>query len=108
MANFSIKENDTLPALRAVLKDSAGEPIDLTGATVMFHMRNTSNSNVKVDSAATIIDAGGGVVDYQWIAQDTDNVGQYEIEFEVTFPGGGVQTFPNNSYGTVVVYDDLA
>jgi len=108
MSNFSIKENDTLPALRAVLKDSAGDPVDLTDATVMFHMRNTSNSNVKVDSAAVIIDATGGVVDYQWSAQDTDSVGQYEIEFEVTFSGGGIQTFPNNSYGTVVIFDDLA
>jgi len=108
MSNFSIKENDTLPAIRAILKDSSGAVVNLTNATVRFHMRNTSNSNIKVDSAATVVDAAGGVVDYEWTSADTDVAGQYEIEFEVTFSGGGIQTFPNDSYGTVVVYDDLA
>jgi len=105
---FYIKENDTSPALRAVLKDSDGVAVDLTGASVRFHMRNTSNNNVVVDKAATIVTAASGIVAYNWQADDITVVGQFEIEFEVTFSDGGIQTFPNQGYGTVVVADDLA
>jgi hypothetical protein len=105
---FYIKENDTSPALRAVLKDSDGVSVDLTGASVRFHMRNANGGILVVNKPATIVTAASGIVDYNWDAEDTTVVGQFEIEFEVTFPDGGIQTFPNQGYGTVVVADDLA
>lgn len=106
MADFYIKKNDTLPAIGAILKDAAGDPVDLTGATVRFHM--SIGSAVKVDAAATIVDAAAGDVRYDWQSGDTDTAGPARCEFEVTFPGGGVETWPNNGAWTVSIAEEIA
>ena len=36
---FFIKQNDTRPTLRCILLDADELPVDLTAATVEFHMR---------------------------------------------------------------------
>jgi hypothetical protein len=103
---FSIKQNDTSPALQATLKDAALVPIDLTGATVMFHMKSVDGT-IKVDEAMTITNNEGGVVQYNWQAGDTDTVGTYYVEFEVTYADASVETFPNNGNKVVTVVKEL-
>ena len=49
---FFIKQNDTSPALKATLKDGLDAAVDLTGASVRFHMRPTGDTTAKVDAAA--------------------------------------------------------
>ena len=44
---------------------------------------------------------------YIWDAADTATVGSYQAEFEVTFAGGAVETFPNNGYIRVEITDDI-
>ena len=105
---FFIKQNDTSPALQATLKDSTGTAVDLSGATVRFHMRQIGATSAKVDAAATVSDADGGVVYYSWAAADTDTVGSFEAEFEVTFTGGEIESFPNNRFIQVEITDDIA
>lgn len=108
MSTFNIKQGDTFPSLRANLKDGSNEAIDLTGATVRFHMRPVGTAVAAIDAAATVISAGTGVVDYTWQAGDTATVGEYQAEFEVTYPGGEVETFPNGGFLSVKVTDDIA
>jgi hypothetical protein len=103
---FSIKQNDTSPSLQATLKDASLNPIDLTGATVMFHMKSVGGT-VKVDQQMTITDATGGVVQYDWQSGDTDTVGTYYVEFEVTYADSSVETFPNNGNRAVSVVREL-
>lgn len=103
-----IKQNDTLPALVAYLYNPDGSVVDLTGATVKFIMRLTSGGAAKVDTAATVVTATSGYVKYSWVAADTDTVGEYEGEFEVTFSGGAIQTYPNSKYIKIKVVDDIA
>jgi len=103
---FSIKQNDTSPALQATLKDAALVPIDLTGATVMFHMKSVDGT-IKVDEAMTITNNEGGVVQYNWQAGDTDTVGTYYVEFEVTYADASVETFPNNGSKAIKVVREL-
>lgn len=103
---FSIKQNDTSPALQATLKDAALAPIDLTGATVKFHMKSL-DGNIKVDTAMTITNNEGGVVQYNWQAGDTDTVGTYYVEFEVTYADASVETFPNNGNKVITVVKEL-
>ena len=103
---FSIKQNDTSPALQATLKDAALVPIDLTGATVMFHMKSVDGT-IKVDEAMTITNNEGGVVQYNWQAGDTDTVGTYYVEFEVTYADLAVETFPNNGNKVITVVKEL-
>lgn len=103
---FSIKQNDTSPSLQATLKDAAQSPVVLSGATVMFHMKSIDGT-VKVDQPMTITDADGGVVRYDWQAVDTDTVGTYYVEFEVTYADASIETFPNNGNRVVSVVREL-
>ena len=104
---FYIKQNDTSPALQATLKDGSGVVIDLSGTSVRFHMRKVGDNNVKVDDAAVISDADGGVVYYSWSSSDTDTIGSFEAEFEVTYSGGEIESFPNNQFINVEITDDI-
>lgn len=107
MADFTIKAHDRLPVIQAVL-GTGGAEVNLTGATsVKFIMKPVSGSTVKVNSAATIVDPVAGLVQYDWLAIDTDTPGEYLAEWEVTWSGGKKQTFPTLSYHSVNVNADL-
>lgn len=104
---FYIKQNDTQPAFQAILEDGGGDPINLDGATVRFHMRAVGSSAVKVDASASVISAINGIVRYSWSAADTDTIGSYQAEFEVTYSDASIETFPNNGYVRVEIVDDI-
>lgn len=108
MEKFYIKQNDTGPNLRATLTDGTGAVVNIAGASVQFHMRDISGGTPKVDAAATIIDGANGVVEYRWQAGDTDTVGRYLGEFEVTYVDSTVETFPNDTNFLILIRDDLA
>jgi hypothetical protein len=107
MSTFYMKQNDTQPRMLATLQDGSGNAINLTSATVRFHMR-TLAGNLKTDASATIVTAVSGLVRYDWAAADTNTVGTYQAEFEVTYADNTVETFPNNSYIRVEITDDIA
>ena len=105
---FYIKQNDTSPSIRATLKDGDGTVINLTDASVRFHMRTVGGTSTTTDSAASIVSpATGGIVQYDWVAADTDTVGSYQAEFEVTYSDSSIETFPNNGYIRVEITDDI-
>lgn len=105
MADFSMKAYDRLPSLMAVLSDKNG-PVNLTGATVMFIMRPEGGGAVKVNTAATIVDATQGIVRYDWATGDTTTPGVYEGEFEV-ISSSKTRTFPTVSYIEIEIFADL-
>lgn len=106
MDTFTIKRNDTSPAIQKSLVDFAGA-VNLTGATVMFKMVDTENAP-KVNSAAEIVaPATDGVVRYLWEEGDTDTAGIFFAEFTVTFADGTEGTFPNAEYIKITVTRDL-
>ena len=106
MADFTLKRNDRLPALRVTCKQADGTVFDLTGCTVAFHLRNQATGSTKVNSAATLVTAASGIVEYQWAAIDVDTAGLYHAEFEVTQSGKTI-TFPNNGHLVVEITEDL-
>jgi hypothetical protein len=114
MADVTIKRNDTWPPLKAVLADDAG-PINLAAAaSVTLKMRS---STVLVSAGSAVItNAAGGEVTYYWkaasvgppaVPADTGFVGIYNVEWEITWSAGGVQTVPNSGYSTVEIVADL-
>lgn len=107
MSTVYMKQGDRLPALRMQLVDASGAPIDLTGAAVMFRMRPSGGGALKVNAAATIVDAATGTVQYSWAAGDTDTVGGYTAEWACAFAGPATLTVPTNGYVTVQVVDAL-
>ena len=105
---FYMKQNDTAPSIRANLKDGDGAAIDLTGASIRFHMRTIGGTSSKVDAAGYVISPpASGIAQYNWIAADTDTVASYQAEFEVTYSDGTIETFPNDGYIRVEVTDDI-
>ena len=115
MADFAIKRNDVLPLLKIILKDINDNPVDLTTATgVKFHMREENTGTLKIEDVAGGIDSNPqtGRVSYSWRAteqnKDTDTSGFFLGEFEVTWTGGAVQTFPGQGYISIEIVDDLS
>ena len=105
---FSIKKGDTGPRLVYALTPAA--EIDLTGATVRFNMRSRATGTIRINRAAAVIVTATGTptVAYDWQAGDTATAELCDAEFEVTYAGGVVETFPNNGFITVVVSDAIA
>lgn len=106
MADLHIKRGDRLPKIRRTLKREDGTVVNLTGASVVFRMRPRGGA-LKVNAAATVVDAAGGVAEYAWAVNDTDTEGLFEAEWAVTI-SGSVETVPANGFHTVEVMRTLA
>lgn len=107
MLEFVIKRNDQEPALTVEVTDENGAPIDLTGATAKFFMKDP-RSTLKVNgAAATITDAANGKAQYAWAPGDTDTDGEFYGEFEFTLASGRRLTAPSDGYIRIVVRPDL-
>lgn len=93
MADFTIAQGDTLPAVTATLSDANG-PVDLTGASVTFSL-TLGNVAVIADRACTITDATAGQVSVAWQPGDTLDYGNAFAQFKATWADGR-RSFPNN------------
>ena len=108
-SHFYIKQNDTRPAITAILTDANDAAVNLTGATIAFSMRVEPAGTVKLSAvSANVTDSEAGQVSYNWASGNTDTATDYEAEFQVTFAGGAVQTFPGRNWIFVHVIDDIA
>lgn len=105
---FVIKQGDTSPDFVADLKNPDKSAVVLTGATVKFHMRSSRRGSTPLVGNASIVDAFIGRVKYEWTSSDTASVGDYEVEFEVTFADGKVETYPNDGYLEVSISEEIA
>lgn len=103
--SIKIVQNDTRPPLDFSLTQD-GAPVDLTGCTVKFYMKNSTTGSVKINGATcAITDAIKGKCRYNWTGSDTDTVGTYLGEVEVTFADSKIQTgFKQLS---IVIRDDI-
>lgn len=98
------KRGDTFRPLDAVLSDTDGV-IDLTVATqVEVLLRSATRL---VHGICEVLDPVAGSVRYEWADGDTDYADEYQVEWEITWPGGKLDTVPNDSYKTVLIAEDL-
>lgn len=102
---FFTKRGDTSPAIKRQLTDGDGNPLPLEGATVRFSMAR--NGVVVVDRRECLAEADGWAV-YQWQPGDTDAAGMHQAEFEITYPGGGVESAPNDGFIFINIAEDIA
>jgi len=105
---FHLKRGDTGPSLQGSIVDDEGNAVNITGASVQFHMRQRGSGSVKVDKPATISNASEGDVIYNWEVEDTNEAGIFEIEWEVTFSDGTVETFPNQGFNVIRIHEAIA
>lgn len=86
-----LKQGDLAPPL--IIDTNA----DVTGATSLVAKIRRLHQSTVLTKTLTATDAPNGILQYQWIAGDTDTVGTYDVEAVVTFAGGAVQRFPQGS-----------
>lgn len=103
--SVKIVQDDTRPPLEFNLTQD-GSPVDLTGCTVKFYMKDATSGSVKISGSTCVItDATKGKCRYNWIASDTNTVGTYLGEVEVTFPDGKIQT--GYKQMSIIIRDDI-
>lgn len=103
--SIKIVQNDTKPYLEFDITQE-GVPVDLTGCTVKFYMKDADTGTVKISgSTCSITDAENGKCRYVWNSGDTSTVGTYLGEVEVTFPDGKIQT--GYKQMTIIIRDDI-
>lgn len=97
MVEVNIVKGDRQPSITATLVNCG----DLSGATARFIMIDQAGT-IKVDASAVIADADAKKVRYDWGENDTDTVGVYYGEFEITYADGKKQTFPAKDKSFVI------
>lgn len=106
---FYTKQYNTGPAIVCQLKDADGVVVDLTGATVNFHMYKIKGTRItdKIYAAAEIVGTPtDGTVKYgaPWVSTDLDTAGDFMADWDVEFPDErGNQTFPDREIDNIVV-----
>ena len=106
--DLTIKRGDTRNCIKAILKDASGNPVNLTDCSINFHMAPLSFFQpTKISRAAHVENAVNGEVWVVWVPSETDTAGVYRAEFEVIYSDGKRETFPNNSYISIQIINDL-
>jgi hypothetical protein len=104
--DVTIKRGDTRNCIKAILKDASGDPVNIEGCSVKFHMAPLRQPAI-VSRAAHIEDAEAGEVWVVWVPGETDSTGIYQAEFEVMYQDGRRETFPNKGYISLLIQNDL-
>jgi hypothetical protein len=102
MPEFAWKEGDTSPVQTVRLSGRDGLAADLTGATVVMHANNEAISCTVVDAPAGLVRPGRGS-----LTAAGRRLARYAVEFQVTFAGGQIQTFPEEGSETLTVHAQL-
>ena len=104
--DVTLKRGDTRHAIRAVLKNTQGTPVNLSGCSVSFYMAPPGRP-ATVSRAVDIHDTAGGEVWVVFAPGETDVSGVYRAEFQVVYGDGRRETFPNNGYINIQILSDL-
>lgn len=108
---FIIKRRDNLPVLRATLFTDQAQtvPVDLTNASFVKVKVGKLNQAPILDKTMTILSPRTtGRVEHQFSIVDTNQFpDEYLMEFEVSWNGGNVSTYPKQGYKTFKVIADL-
>jgi hypothetical protein len=96
---FNIKKGDTLPALKTQLIDrtclGSKIPFSLTGVTgVTFTMKNECGDIKIMANNAEVVSYSGGVIQYNWNFEDTNDIGVFYGEFQLFFADGNRMSVP--------------
>lgn len=114
MSEYTFKAGDTKP-LRVTLQRADRSAIPLAGATVTFEMDGAVAGLPTVIGAATILEGTvnpdsltgalfpRGMVEYRWVAGQTDVRGLYRAVWRILDAAGDLETVPNEGYFSVII-----
>lgn len=105
----TISRHDTAEYFWMQFLDETGQPLNLTGCTLVCTLV-APNGTYKLNRAAASIanqttDLGWGY--YAPNAADVNTSGRYRLEGEVTYPSGRKETRPRKATWIVHIVDDL-
>jgi len=106
---YTTRRHDTRPSLYLTAVEPTGFPVDLSVyETVRFHLRQRGAAldELKVDRPAEL-EPESGRIRYDWQAADTDTVGVFFGEFELTAADGAKRTLPANGLIRIDVLADV-
>lgn len=92
--SLTFVQGDTAPDITAIIteENDLSSIIDLTSCSVRFQMKQPGDKRYQVNAGATILNAVAGSVSYSWGPNDLAVPGTYNVQWEVTYPGGRIQT----------------
>ncbi len=96
-SNVAISAPDAIAIaeLGIIAAYGTGEAAETT--TAVAHIVSSSVNVIKIDRAAIIESpATDGTIAFEWISGDTEKLGTYLMEFEITTPSGKKFTAPNS------------
>ena len=109
MATFTAFTGDVNKVISTQLSDENG-PIDVTGATIVFHARNRADPAITISGNAAIVTAASGIISYTLTAANltTPTIpGEYDVEWQVTL-GGATITWPSPGFDTLIIQQQIA
>lgn len=115
MADATIKAGDTWPPLRGTAGDSETPVFDLIAdaESMVLIIKHTTGTPL-LEVTPTAIDPGtndGFNWEYVWQDTDTDVIGDYSVELEITWDSAAippqVQTVPSSGFNSLEIVDDL-
>lgn len=94
MSTLIFTTGDTAPPINGVIHevDDPDQVANLTGCSVKFQMRKGDDKRYTVNAAATIVTPAAGTVQYAWATNDLDIAGEYQVQWEITWPDTRTQT----------------
>lgn len=100
LVDRTITQFDLEPALRAILTQQDDKtPIPLNAAVrVEVRLQHKTKKNVRITGDCVFVDRAKGIVEYLWLAGDTDVAGDYIVCFVIYFPSDRPQTVPSGSF----------
>lgn len=109
---FHLKRNDTLPVLKMQLIDrsclGSRIPFDLTGvSSATFTMKNSCGDIKIMAKNAQIVSYSGGVIQYNWEAEDTSDSGLFDAEFQLIYANGNRMSIPQIGTIRVEIENDV-
>lgn len=101
-ADFYISKNDAYPVISGTLKNADGSIADLTGGTYQLLVTNADTGTVTTVSASLVGVATAGTLS---ATLPSTTPGFYRCKWLVTFGGNLPESFPDNDYMLVQIYD---
>jgi hypothetical protein len=108
MRTLRFKQGEIVP-ISFVLRDAAGNPIDLTNATSLTWTVRKPGQTPIIDAEALtrVAPYTSGKVSYTPDAAEVEKAGRYQAEAFVEFSGGQQRSYPNGANAEVIIEPTL-
>jgi len=101
---IELVRNDKLFDIKFIVTDINGNPINLTGSTISFKMKNQKTGASLSLGLCEIINASAGLCKYVVQAGDLSTAGVYDAELQILFETGAIQT---SKLDNIKILEDL-